>query len=123
MQPGQAEIVGAGFGGLVAAMALAQHGWTVRVHERRSSLRGEGYGIAIHNNMARIFDSFGILDRVIAVDEGKAKPLGEPAAHCGLAGTHQSDEDNGPIETLPELLHRVGLYSGPEGRAKAPPFL
>ena len=66
MQPGQAEIVGAGFGGLVAAMALAQHGWTVRVHERRSSLRGEGYGIAIHNNMARIFANFGILDRVLA---------------------------------------------------------
>jgi 2-polyprenyl-6-methoxyphenol hydroxylase-like FAD-dependent oxidoreductase len=29
-------------------------------------LRGEGYGIAIHNNMARIFAAFGILDRVLA---------------------------------------------------------
>ena len=27
----------------------------MRVPERRESLRGEGYGIAIHNNMARIF--------------------------------------------------------------------
>ncbi|MEI8152920.1 MAG: NAD(P)/FAD-dependent oxidoreductase [Hyphomicrobiales bacterium] len=66
MQSGHAEIVGAGFGGLVAAIALAQRGWTVRVHERRESLRGEGYGIAIHNNMARIFASFGILDAVLA---------------------------------------------------------
>ena len=66
MQPGHAEIVGAGFGGLVAAIALAERGWTVRVHERRNSLRGEGYGIAIHNNMARIFAAFGILDRVLA---------------------------------------------------------
>lgn len=66
MQPGRAEIVGAGFGGLVAAIALGQRGWTVRVHERRDSLRGEGYGIAIHNNMARIFAAFGILDRVLA---------------------------------------------------------
>jgi 2-polyprenyl-6-methoxyphenol hydroxylase-like FAD-dependent oxidoreductase len=66
MQPGHAEIVGAGFGGLVAAIALAERGWTVRVHERRGSLRGEGYGIAIHNNMARIFAAFGILDRVLA---------------------------------------------------------
>jgi len=63
---GHAEIVGAGFGGLVAAIALAERGWTVRVHERRESLRGEGYGIAIHNNMARIFQAFGILDRVLA---------------------------------------------------------
>ena len=66
MHPGHAEIVGAGFGGLVAAIALSRRGWTVRVHERRDSLRGEGYGIAIHNNMARIFAAFGILDRVLA---------------------------------------------------------
>lgn len=66
MQPGHAEVVGAGFAGLVAAIALCKRGWTVRVHERRDSLRGEGYGIAIHNNMARIFSSFGILDRVLA---------------------------------------------------------
>jgi 2-polyprenyl-6-methoxyphenol hydroxylase-like FAD-dependent oxidoreductase len=36
------------------------------VHERRDSLRGEGYGIAIHNNMAHIFRSFGILEGVLA---------------------------------------------------------
>jgi 2-polyprenyl-6-methoxyphenol hydroxylase-like FAD-dependent oxidoreductase len=66
VRPGHAEIVGAGFGGLVAAIALCQRGWTVRVHERRDSLRGEGYGIAIHNNMAHIFRSCGILERVLA---------------------------------------------------------
>ena len=66
MQPGHAEIVGAGFGGLVAAIGLAERGWTVCVHERRSSLRGEGYGIAIHRNMAHIFASFGMLEPVLA---------------------------------------------------------
>jgi 2-polyprenyl-6-methoxyphenol hydroxylase-like FAD-dependent oxidoreductase len=66
VQPGHAEIVGAGFGGLVAAIGLAERGWSVRVHERRDSLRGEGYGIALHNNMARIFSSFGILDQILA---------------------------------------------------------
>ena len=43
MQPGHAEIVGAGFGGLVAAIGLREGGWTVRVHERRATLQGEGY--------------------------------------------------------------------------------
>jgi 2-polyprenyl-6-methoxyphenol hydroxylase-like FAD-dependent oxidoreductase len=66
VKPGHAEIIGAGFGGLVAAISLAERGWSVCVHERRPSLRGEGYGIAIHNNMARIFAGFGILDRVLA---------------------------------------------------------
>ena len=66
MLPGRAEIVGAGFGGLVAAIALADRGWTVRVNERRNTLRGEGYGIAIHRNMAHIFSELGILDAVLA---------------------------------------------------------
>jgi len=66
VQPGHAEIVGAGFGGLAAAISLTERGWTVRVHERRDSLRGEGYGIAIHKNMAHIFASFGLLDRILA---------------------------------------------------------
>jgi 2-polyprenyl-6-methoxyphenol hydroxylase-like FAD-dependent oxidoreductase len=65
-RPGHAEIVGAGFGGLVAAITLAERGWTVRVHERRDALRGEGYGIALHRNMAHIFASFGLLDRILA---------------------------------------------------------
>ena len=66
IKPGRAEIVGAGFGGLVAAIGLAERGWSVRVHERRPSLIGEGYGIAIHRNMAHIFSTFGILDEVLA---------------------------------------------------------
>jgi 2-polyprenyl-6-methoxyphenol hydroxylase-like FAD-dependent oxidoreductase len=66
VRAGDAEIVGAGFGGLVAAIGLAERGWRVRVHERRETLRGEGYGIAIHSNMAHIFASFGLLDRILA---------------------------------------------------------
>ena len=66
MRPGHAEIVGAGFGGLVAAISLAERGWSVLVHERRDTLRGEGYGIAIHNNMGHVFSAFGILERVLA---------------------------------------------------------
>ncbi len=66
VQPGRAEIVGAGFGGLVAAIALAERGWQVCVHERRGDLAAEGYGIAIQRNMIRIFESFGILDRILA---------------------------------------------------------
>jgi 2-polyprenyl-6-methoxyphenol hydroxylase-like FAD-dependent oxidoreductase len=63
---GHAEIVGGGFGGLVAAIGLAERGWSVRLHEGRDSLRGEGYGIAIHHNMAHIFSSFGLLERILA---------------------------------------------------------
>lgn len=64
--PGHAEIAGAGFGGLVAAIGLADRGWTVRVHERRQTLHAEGYGIAIQDNMTRVFATLGILDEILA---------------------------------------------------------
>ncbi len=66
IQPGRCEIVGAGFGGLVAAIGLAERGWRVRVHERRHDLAHEGYGIAIQRNMSHIFASFGVLDPILA---------------------------------------------------------
>ena len=66
MRPGHAEIVGGGFGGLVAATALAERGWSVRVHERRGAIDAEGYGIAVQPNMMLIFRALGIADEVIA---------------------------------------------------------
>jgi|HubBroStandDraft_1064217.scaffolds.fasta_scaffold12241_3 2-polyprenyl-6-methoxyphenol hydroxylase-like FAD-dependent oxidoreductase len=61
-----AEIAGAGFSGLVAAVALLQRGWTVRVHERTPLLRSEGFGISIHENGRRVFAALGALDAIMA---------------------------------------------------------
>lgn len=66
MRPGRAEIVGGGFGGLVAAAAMAERGWSVRLHERRGVIDAEGYGIAVQPNMMLIFRALGIADAVIA---------------------------------------------------------
>ena len=66
MKPGRADIVGGGFGGLVAAIALAERGWSVRVYERRAAVDSEGYGIAVQRNMSRIFEKFGVLDAILA---------------------------------------------------------
>ena len=60
-----AEIAGAGFAGLVAAVALLQRGWTVRVHERTPFIRNEGFGIAIHENGLKVLEATGLLDRVL----------------------------------------------------------
>lgn len=45
-----AEIAGAGLSGLFTAIALARHGWTVRVHERSPELREIGAGIGLWEN-------------------------------------------------------------------------
>jgi 2-polyprenyl-6-methoxyphenol hydroxylase-like FAD-dependent oxidoreductase len=60
-----AEIAGAGFGGLVAAVALAERGWTVRVHERMPVLRAEGFAIAMQPNMLKVVESLGVRDEVL----------------------------------------------------------
>src|SRR5258707_13861769 len=54
-----AEIAGGGFAGLPAACALAQRGWSVRVHERGERLRTTGAGICIYENGLRVLAAVG----------------------------------------------------------------
>jgi 2-polyprenyl-6-methoxyphenol hydroxylase-like FAD-dependent oxidoreductase len=54
-----AEIAGAGFAGLTAACALAQRGWSVRLHERADQLRTTGAGIYIYENGLRVLEAVG----------------------------------------------------------------
>jgi 2-polyprenyl-6-methoxyphenol hydroxylase-like FAD-dependent oxidoreductase len=66
------EIVGAGFAGLTAACALAQRGWSVRVHERAEQLRTTGAGIYIYENGLRVLEALGAYDDAVK---------GAPIAH------------------------------------------
>src|SRR5882724_4338559 len=59
MKQRHAEIVGAGFAGLTAACALAQRGWSVRVHERADRLRTTGAGIYVYENGLRVLKALG----------------------------------------------------------------
>jgi 2-polyprenyl-6-methoxyphenol hydroxylase-like FAD-dependent oxidoreductase len=61
-----AEIAGAGFAGLTAACALAQRGWSVRVHERADKLRTTGAGIYIYENGLRVLEAVGAHDAAVA---------------------------------------------------------
>ncbi len=60
-----AEIVGAGFAGLSAACALAQRGWSVRVHERADALRTTGAGIYIYENGLRVLEALGAYEAAV----------------------------------------------------------
>src|SRR5580704_6705541 len=65
MSKRHAEIVGAGFAGLTAACALAQRGWSVRVHERGDRLRTTGAGIYIYQNGLRVLEAVGAYDAAV----------------------------------------------------------
>ena len=61
-----AEIAGGGFAGLVAAIALRQRGWTVRIHEAAKELRAFGAGIFIWENGLRVLKAVGAYESVMA---------------------------------------------------------
>ncbi len=61
-----AEIAGAGFAGLTAAVALRQRGWSVRLHEKGSELRAFGAGIYLWHNGLRVLEGLDILEDVLS---------------------------------------------------------
>jgi 2-polyprenyl-6-methoxyphenol hydroxylase-like FAD-dependent oxidoreductase len=61
-----ALIVGAGIGGLSAAIALRKAGWEVRIFERSASLRELGFGLGLAPNAMAALDELGVGDAVLA---------------------------------------------------------
>lgn len=64
--PRRALIVGAGIGGLSAAIALRQAGWEVRVFERSPELRELGFGLGLAPNAMAALAELGVADAVLA---------------------------------------------------------
>ncbi|GHG78019.1 FAD-dependent monooxygenase [Streptomyces griseocarneus] len=67
MEQPHAVIVGAGIGGLTAAVALHRTGWRVTVLERAASLEPVGAGISLAPNAQRALDVIGLGDEVRAL--------------------------------------------------------
>jgi len=59
-----ALIVGAGIGGLAAALALRRRGWDVRVFERASSPRELGFALALAPNALAALRELGVVEAV-----------------------------------------------------------
>lgn len=67
-------IIGAGIGGLTAALALLRRGFDVEVYEQAPQLKEVGAGLQVAANGTRVFGDLGILDRIVSVGfqpEGK----------------------------------------------------
>ncbi|MFI9455848.1 FAD-dependent oxidoreductase [Amycolatopsis sp. NPDC052450] len=67
-----AEVVGAGLAGLTAAIALAQRGWSVRLHERDSEVRAIGAGIYVWGNGLATLEALGLSDAATGAHVGPA---------------------------------------------------
>ncbi|WP_110648578.1 FAD-dependent monooxygenase [Salinicola peritrichatus] len=103
-----AEIAGAGLAGLAAAAALAQQGWSVRVHEKGKELREIGAGLYLWENALAALRELGVYNKVVETGVASEKPR--------LLQDHRQREVNirRKNEPLPELivilrteLHRI----------------
>jgi FAD binding domain-containing protein len=70
--PPKALIVGAGIGGLAAAIALRRGGWQVRVFERSSTARETGFALVLAPNAMTALRELGLSATVL----GEGVPLG-----------------------------------------------
>jgi 2-polyprenyl-6-methoxyphenol hydroxylase-like FAD-dependent oxidoreductase len=59
-----AAIIGAGIGGLAAAVALQRRGWHVRVFERAASPRELGFALLLAPNAMLALDAIGLADAI-----------------------------------------------------------
>jgi 2-methyl-3-hydroxypyridine 5-carboxylic acid dioxygenase len=101
-----AEIAGAGFAGLTAAIALRQRGWSVRVHEMSHELRAFGAGIFIWENGLRVLAAVGAYDDVM---RGSHAAITYETRHDGrLFSEHSFTPDKG---TRMLTMTREHLYS------------
>ena len=66
-------IVGAGLGGLAAAIALRRQGFEAQVYEQAPELGEFGAGINISPNSVKVFEAFGLVDKLHAV---ASEPVG-----------------------------------------------
>ena len=105
-------IVGAGIGGLTAAIALQRLGIQVVVYEQADELREVGAGLTISKNAARVFDALGLGETLAGLDN--------PCPHLGvlhhLTGETLSRESRDKTELqsdnviVSRQVHRADLY-------------
>ena len=104
--PMHAEIAGAGFAGLAAAIALRRRGWTVRVHEKEAELRAFGAGIFIWENGQRALQAIGAYEDVA---RGAHQAPGYETRRNGANVSFE--KINGANRFLLQTMTRQHLYS------------
>ena len=101
-----AEIAGAGFAGLAAAIALRRRGWSVRVHEKEAELRAFGAGIFIWENGQRVLQAIGAYEDVA---RGAHQAPGYETRRNGVCVSFE--KINGANRFLLQTMTRQHLYS------------
>jgi salicylate hydroxylase len=107
-------IIGAGLGGMVAALALRQQGHEVEVHEAAPQLGEVGAGLTLSRGASHTFRMLDIQDRVAALAcRSSAFPFVHYRTGALLAGAYDHGDggaDDG-IADVGRQIHRADLHN------------
>ncbi len=105
-------IVGGGFGGLTAALALGQRGIPVHVFEGAPEFGAIGYGIQFGPNIFHVFDRLGISDEVKAVgDEPTAVFMFDALNGDTVINIPTGDSFRDRFNQQYLIIHRIDLHT------------
>ena len=82
-------IVGAGIGGLAAALSLLKRGLDVEVHEQAPELKEVGAGIQISSNGTRVLYALGLEDALKRVQVLPSSKVASAWSSAESAATHR----------------------------------
>jgi salicylate hydroxylase len=110
--PGSAAIIGAGLGGLTAALALLRAGWRVRVYEQAPALGEVGAGITLSPGAGRALASLGLGPALLAA----SLPIPDIAfvhyrTGALLAGVFDKGRPADRGFDAPRHIHRADLHA------------
>jgi len=108
---GRVAIIGAGIGGLTAALALLQRGIDVQVYEQSNQLKEVGAGIQISSNGTRVLFALGLED---ALKQVQVRPQRRELRHWSTGETWNwfdlGDKSIERFGTPHLMLHRSDLH-------------
>jgi 2-polyprenyl-6-methoxyphenol hydroxylase-like FAD-dependent oxidoreductase len=108
-------IVGAGIGGLMAAIALIQKGFNVQIYEKADELKDPHIFVTLFPNAMMILNNFGMAEEVYS--KGNAVELFTLSTHTGklIREYNLSKEEFKPVSILREHFYSIILKKLPEG--------
>jgi salicylate hydroxylase len=108
---GHVAVIGAGIGGLTAALALLQRGIDVQVYEQSNQLKEVGAGIQISSNGTRVLFALGLED---ALRQVQVRPQRRQLRHWSTGETWNwfdlGDKSIERFGTPHLMLHRSDLH-------------
>ncbi|MEM9289744.1 MAG: FAD-dependent monooxygenase [Pseudomonadota bacterium] len=104
-------IVGAGIGGLVAALALAKRGVKAKVYEQAPALEAVGAGISLTPNASRVLEGLGLYDFLIENAEQPSANLTRHYKTWDLLIDIQREDARGEYGAPYYQIHRADLHT------------